>query len=206
MRQSTADVFKTQLLAFNASIEAARAGQHGRGFAVVANEVGNLAQLSGNAANQIQSLLEDSKSQVSNILQLTESRVQEGQSVCREAKTSFEDMFQSIRKIVEQMQSISDAAAEQDVGVKQTTDAMGLIDVSSRKVHQVAIQASRASTDVKLQCKQISKITSDVIRMVGAANTDEQTAVHSTKFDRIKKTQQSLGNIDADDDSFKDAA
>jgi methyl-accepting chemotaxis protein len=50
-------VFKTQLLSFNASIEAARAGQHGRGFAVVAEEVGNLADISGQAATEIEGLL-----------------------------------------------------------------------------------------------------------------------------------------------------
>ena len=54
-------VFKTQLLSFNASIEAARAGQHGKGFAVVAEEVGNLANMSGTAAEDIRSLIEDSQ-------------------------------------------------------------------------------------------------------------------------------------------------
>ena len=46
-------VFQTKLLSFNASVEAARAGEHGKGFAVVAEEVGNLAQMSGNAAQEI---------------------------------------------------------------------------------------------------------------------------------------------------------
>lgn len=46
-------VFQTKLLSFNASVEAARAGEHGKGFAVVAQEVGNLAQMSGNAAKEI---------------------------------------------------------------------------------------------------------------------------------------------------------
>jgi methyl-accepting chemotaxis protein len=46
-------VFQTKLLSFNASVEAARAGEQGKGFAVVAEEVGNLAQMSGNAAKEI---------------------------------------------------------------------------------------------------------------------------------------------------------
>ena len=46
-------VFKTELLSFNASVEAARAGTHGQGFAVVATEVGNLARMSGQAADEI---------------------------------------------------------------------------------------------------------------------------------------------------------
>ena len=46
-------VFQTKLLSFNASVEAARAGEHGKGFAVVAEEVGNLAQMSGNAAKKL---------------------------------------------------------------------------------------------------------------------------------------------------------
>ncbi|MCB0385958.1 MAG: hypothetical protein KDD43_11240, partial [Bdellovibrionales bacterium] len=57
-------VFKTQLLSFNANIEAARAGQLGRGFAVVATEVGNLADLSGKAAEEIEGLLDTSAKRV----------------------------------------------------------------------------------------------------------------------------------------------
>ncbi|MFK8136968.1 MAG: methyl-accepting chemotaxis protein [Bdellovibrionales bacterium] len=78
-------VFKTQLLSFNASIEAARAGQHGRGFAVVAEEVGNLAQMSGNAANEIAALLQKSEDQVGQIVENTASRVEQGQEVSGKA-------------------------------------------------------------------------------------------------------------------------
>jgi len=51
-------VFQTKLLSFNASVEAARAGEQGKGFAVVAEEIGNLAEMSGKAAQDISSMLE----------------------------------------------------------------------------------------------------------------------------------------------------
>ena len=57
-------VFQTKLLSFNASVEAARAGESGKGFAVVAEEVGKLAQMSGNASNEIATLLKDSQERV----------------------------------------------------------------------------------------------------------------------------------------------
>lgn len=54
-------VFKTKLLSFNASVEAARAGDQGRGFSVVAEEVGNLAKMSGDAAKEISNITEELK-------------------------------------------------------------------------------------------------------------------------------------------------
>ena len=74
-------VFKTQLLSFNASIEAARAGQYGRGFAVVAEEVGKLAQLSGDASKEIDLLLGTSQDRVVRIVESVRERVSDGKEV-----------------------------------------------------------------------------------------------------------------------------
>ena len=65
-------VFQTKLLSFNASVEAARAGESGKGFAVVAEEIGKLAEMSGNASYEISRMLEDSINQVNTITNLSQ--------------------------------------------------------------------------------------------------------------------------------------
>jgi hypothetical protein len=139
-------VFKTQLLSFNASIEAARAGQHGRGFAVVAEEVGNLAEMSGNAAKEIQVLLDNSKRQVTDIVESTRIRVSEGQRVSKDAVDTFNDIAKDVYSISSQIQSINDATKEQEIGVKQTTLAMNQMDRTSQENNTVALQASQLSS------------------------------------------------------------
>src|SRR3954468_23516662 len=73
-------VFKTKLLSFNASIEAARAGQYGKGFSVVAEEVGRLAQTSGKAAKEIEALLSESRKKSTAAIEVVGTHVLEGMS------------------------------------------------------------------------------------------------------------------------------
>lgn len=151
-------VFKTQLLSINASIEAARAGQHGKGFSVVAEEVGNLAQMSGAAAKEIQTLIQDSQRQVAQIIETTQARVGDGEQVSSEAMGAFNEIARGVQGINERVLGISQATKEQQAGIQQIATAMNQMDTSTQRNRAAAEEASDLAQALTGQSVRIERV------------------------------------------------
>lgn len=184
-------VFKTQLLSFNASIEAARAGQHGRGFAVVAEEVGNLAQMSGAAAKEIKTLLDDSQKQVLSIVNVTRERSEDGQTVSKEAQSTFEAIAAEIKTVTNQIENISDAAREQENGIQQTSVAMSKLDEATTRSAAMGQQISSSALELGSQSSQMKQIMEATAILVQGVATEKMKKKEAGDNDMIDSILQS---------------
>ncbi len=137
-------VFQTKLLSFNASVEAARAGENGKGFAVVAEEVGNLAQMSGNAAKDISELLSNSTSKVDGFVNEMKAKVQalttQGKTKVMEGTRVANQCAEILNEIVSNIQLVSNLAQESSLASKEQTLGVGEIKKAMRQLDIVTQQ------------------------------------------------------------------
>lgn len=159
-------VFKTQLLSFNASIEAARAGHYGRGFSVVAEEVGKLAMMSGDAAREIDLLLAQSADRVSRIVESVQDRVIDGRTVSHEALKKFGHLTVKLTAISEKIDQVANSTAEQGVGVEQTSKAIEQLNQGAAENKRGADEVQRIADRVFDLSAKIRVVTSGIGRFV----------------------------------------
>lgn len=109
-------VFQTKLLAFNASVEAARAGDLGKGFAVVAEEVGNLANMSGQASKEITEIILDGSNKIKSIIAQTKnsnaSMSQENLVVVDRGSVAAKKCGDVLLEIIERVEAVAVKSTE----------------------------------------------------------------------------------------------
>lgn len=182
-------VFKTQLLSFNASIEAARAGQHGRGFSVVAEEIAQLANTSGAAAREIEQLTTQGVAQVQAVVESVNSKVDNGKVVTEQMMANFNTLRQNMKSVLESISSITNATNEQQLGIQQSNEAIAQMDEAISQFTNSATQVSNSSEELGELNEKINSEVKNIESIIGGGKHKE------SKSEELKPAKALGGGI-----------
>ncbi|WP_418790758.1 methyl-accepting chemotaxis protein [Phosphitispora sp. TUW77] len=187
---------QTNLLALNAAIEAARAGEHGKGFAVVADEVRKLAERSGSATKEIAVLVTNIREGIDRAVNAMEegtNEVEEGVNLATTAGKALDEITATVDKVLDQVNAISAGAQQAAASSSEVVQSMETVAAVTQENTAATEQMAAGSEQVVSSINHISAISQNSTS--AAHNISVSTQEMAASVEEIAASSKALSQM-----------
>jgi methyl-accepting chemotaxis protein len=197
-------VFQTKLLSFNASVEAARAGDMGKGFSVVAEEMNKLALISGVASKDIESqlntgikevngILSNTQSELNSVLTEFEAKIVMSVDLTEKCRNLFDSIYDNAAEIKNLSNELSHSCKEEANGIDEINKAVSQLDLVTKINAEASEEAAFSALNLKEQAIALDRSIKELAELlkgtdkkeIGVRNNTHEKAAFHGKFKEV---------------------